>query len=227
MKFLFFLFFLLIPIVYGIDGNIIGGQSFTIGTVEKCVGDIDITIRADKDIDDNEYNFTNCTISYGNDRRENWECSCNQTPFDVIMNTNKNAVNGYDFEIEYSKTEVIVINNPSTSSGGGSSSGGGGYYYKPKNTTNTTTSSTQKATLKDTKTGKQVTADINTQRDTQANTQGNTQPDTLNTQAKPLENTQDITGGRFNPIWIIVILIVLGVIGQGVYYLFFSESARI
>ena len=108
MKFLFFLFFLLIPIVYGIDGNIIGGQSFTIGTVEKCVGDIDITIRADKDIDDNEYNFTNCTISYGNDRRENWECSCNQTPFDVIMNTNKNAVNGYDFEIEYSKTEVIL-----------------------------------------------------------------------------------------------------------------------
>lgn len=95
---------------------IYGGESETIFSFEDCYNNITVDVTATETIDAKEYSLRDCTETEEN----KWLCGCNGT-YDLILDTKINAINHYNFTINYSYTgdapegkdigQVEVLNN--------------------------------------------------------------------------------------------------------------------
>src|SRR6056297_3655223 len=70
------------------------GEQHNILTIDKCQGPINIKVTSEEGIKDKELFIKYCT-KYNNNL---WKCQCDKK-FDLIINTQKNTHNMYDFTI--------------------------------------------------------------------------------------------------------------------------------
>jgi len=108
MKYLvLFLFFLMIEGVVAMDYNVV--------TIKDCVSTIKASVTGTLPIDDGEYLFLYCT-----DKGDYWECPCDNYP--IIFSVEKNAINNYTIQLDYTTSKNVYSN-------AGGSGGSGGYNY--------------------------------------------------------------------------------------------------
>lgn len=104
----FFLFLCSTFLVYGIedcDNKIIAGRECLLMSIDNCEI-VKIYLEGEKKIDD-EIMFRNCSKI----NNTQWECSCNNTRKDIIIDTEINTVNKYNIDIQYFVKEVSNNND--------------------------------------------------------------------------------------------------------------------
>lgn len=99
------------------SATMLGGQSYHLGRVKECSGDIiKLSVNTNQKIDDKEINFTGCNVTEENTKSQDWECPC-KSNFDIILNTHKYAVNKYTIRIRYDDVDTVINNDDSNNEG--------------------------------------------------------------------------------------------------------------
>ena len=99
------LFLLLMFVVSAVSA----GENYIVTNINRCYGEITISIRGINFIQEDEYSFVNCNkVSLEN--QVYWRCICNEDiSTDVVLLTKENTENEYDIVVEYFESELINV----------------------------------------------------------------------------------------------------------------------
>ena len=126
--------FLFLIFLFCISFTLADTRTFDVLSLD-CVGIAKVDVTGNARIDIGEYSLINCSEIKNN----SWECDCNNSELDLIMEVMVNTINLFSFDIEYKYMgEEKKISHSS----------GGGYTYYRKSIENKSTVATDKVEKK-------------------------------------------------------------------------------